>query len=175
MRRTRSVDDVIASPIPPEPSSYSARLARLRLQFRREAAERRNRQSAGRPLRVLAYSLVLGRGADPGDDWSTLQAEAEQRGYELGARLHDVAVPVVTMRLPGAHAGRGVYTPPQDRPGWREAERLIRGGFADGVIVMDRHDISSDDDEYHAVIKGLGERYQAFVHLVIPEEPVAPT
>lgn len=43
------------------------------------------------------------------------------------------------------------------------------------MIVLDRHNISSDDDEYHAVIKHLGERYKAFVHLVIPEEPTTPT
>ncbi|MFJ1649270.1 hypothetical protein [Streptomyces sp. NPDC088258] len=43
------------------------------------------------------------------------------------------------------------------------------------MIVLDRHNISSDDDEYHAVIKHLGERYEAFVHLVIPEERAVPT
>jgi hypothetical protein len=82
---------------------------------------------------------------------------------------------VTTTYFPGSRASHGVYTPPWKRPGWGEVERLIRGGFADGVIVLDRHNISSDDDEYRAVIKQLGELYQAFVHLVIPEEPAAPT
>ncbi|MEV0494048.1 hypothetical protein [Streptomyces atratus] len=162
-------------PAPLERPSRSGQLIRLRQQFRREATERRNRHSGDRQLRVLAYSLVLGRGASPDEDWNTLQTEAEQRGYAIGARLHDVAVPVTTTYFPGSGAGRGVYMPPWKRPGWGEVERLIRGGFADGVIVLDRHNISSDDDEYHAVIKELGERYQAFVHLVIPEEPSAPT
>ncbi|MEU1406822.1 hypothetical protein ABZ471_31510 [Streptomyces sp. NPDC005728] len=43
------------------------------------------------------------------------------------------------------------------------------------MIVLDRHNISSDDDEYHAVIMHLGEQCRAFVHLVISEEPSAPT
>ncbi|MGW6558519.1 hypothetical protein [Streptomyces hydrogenans] len=147
----------------------------LRQQFRQEAVERRSRHSGDRRIRVLAYSLVLSRGAGPDDDWDTLQAEAERLGYVMGARLHDVAVPVGTTYLPGSRAGRGVYTSPGERPGWREAERLIRGGFADGVIAVDRHDISSDDGEYRTAIEELGERYQAFVHLVIPEESTVPT
>lgn len=154
-----------------ERSSLSGQLRRLRQQFRREATERHERHASDRQFRVLAYSLVLGRGASPDEDWNTLQVEAERRGYAIGARLHDVAVPVTTTYFPGSRTSRGVYTPPWKRPGWGEVERLIRGGFADGVIVLDRHNISSDDDEYQAVIKELGERYQAFVHLVIPEEP----
>jgi hypothetical protein len=161
-------------PAPLERPSRS-QLVRLRQRFLREAVERRNRHSGERRLRVLAYSLVAGRGASPVEDWNTLQTEAEQCGYAIGPRLHDVAVPVAATCLPGSGAGRGVYTPPWKRPGWGEVVRLIRGGFADGVIVLDRHNISSHDDEYHAVINELGERYQAFVHLVIPEEPVAPT
>ncbi|MFC5914401.1 hypothetical protein [Streptomyces pulveraceus] len=149
-------------------------LLRLRQQFHL-AAERRVRRAGGRELRLLGYSLVLGRGASPEEDWSTLQAEADQRGYVMGPRLHDVAVPAATTYVPGSRVGRGVYTPPWTRPGWGEVERLIRGGVADGVIVLDRHQISSDDGEYHAVIKELGERYQACVHLVVPEEPAAPT
>ncbi|MEU2133613.1 hypothetical protein [Streptomyces sp. NPDC018352] len=117
----------------------------------------------------------MGKGASPDEDWNTLQEEARQHGYAMGARLHDVAVPASTTYLPVARVGHGVYTPPWERPGWREAERLIREGFADGVIVLDRHNLSSADDEYYAVIKRLGEQHQAFVHLVVPEEPAAPT
>ncbi|WP_327170676.1 hypothetical protein OG912_32605 [Streptomyces sp. NBC_00464] len=162
-------------PAPLERPARSGELIRLRQQFRREATERCDRRSGDRRLRVLAYSLVLSRSARPDEDWNTLQTEAEQRGYAMGARFHDVAVPVTTTCLPGSGAGCGVYTPPWKRPGWGEVERLIRGGFADGVIVLDRHNISSDDDEYRAVIKELGERYQAFIHLVIPEELSGPT
>ncbi|MFJ5105090.1 hypothetical protein [Streptomyces sp. NPDC088554] len=156
--------------------SRSGQLCRLRQQFRRAAEERHARRAGDRQLRVLAYSLVLGRGASPDEDWHTLQVEAEQHDYAIGARLHDLAVPAaVSPYFPGARPSRGVYLPPWKRPGWGEVERLIRGGFASGVIVLDRHNISSDDDEYHAVIKHLGERYGAFVHLVIPEEPAVPT
>ncbi|MFI7101898.1 hypothetical protein ACIBK8_21315 [Streptomyces sp. NPDC050161] len=156
--------------------SRSGHLCRLRQQFRREAKERNARRTGDRQLRVLAYSLVLGRGASPDEDWHTLQVEAEQHDYAIGARLHDLAVPAApSPYFPGARASRGVYLPPWKRPGWGEVERLIRGGFANGVIVLDRHNISSDDDEYHAVIKHLGERYEAFVHLVIPEERAVPT
>ncbi|UFQ18688.1 MULTISPECIES: hypothetical protein [Streptomyces] len=130
---------------------------------------------ADQPLRVLAYSLVPSPRARPDEDWGTLQAEADQLGYAITARLHDVAVPVTTTYLPASSASQGVYTPPWDRPGWREAERQLREGLADGVLVLDRHNISSDDDEYHAVLKHLGEHCRAFLHLVISEEPVAPT
>lgn len=158
-----------------EGPSRTGQFRRLRQQFRREATERQDRQAGDRQLRLLAYSLVLGRGASPREDWNTLQAEAEEQGYAIGARLHDVAVPLATTSFPSQRAGRAVCTPPWQRPGWGEVERLIRDRFADGVIVLDRHNISSDDNEYHTVIKELGERYQAFVHLVIPEEPTAPT
>ncbi|MGW5094480.1 hypothetical protein ACWEQ1_25780 [Streptomyces nodosus] len=130
---------------------------------------------ADQPLRVLAYSLVPSPRARPDEDWGTLQAEADQLGYAIAARLHDVAVPVTTTYFPASSASQGVYTPPWDRPGWREAERQLRAGLADGVLVLDRHNISSDDDEYHVVIKHLGEHCRAFLHLVIPEEPLAPT
>ncbi|MFI5662243.1 hypothetical protein [Streptomyces sp. NPDC051684] len=86
-----------------------------------------------------------------------------------------MAVPVTTTYLPASHASRGIYTPPWQRPGWREAVRQLRDGLAEGVIVLDRHNISSDDDEYHFVIMHLGEHCQAFLHLVISEEPTAPT
>ncbi|WP_434593736.1 hypothetical protein [Streptomyces sp. A5-4] len=155
--------------------SRSGQLCRLRQQFRREANERHARGAGDRQLRLLAYSLVLSAGASPDEDWNTLQVEAEQHGYAIGARLHDVAVPAAMGYFSGARDSRGVYTPPWKRPGWGEVERLISGGFATGVIVLDRHNISSDDDEYHAVIRHLGERYQAFIHLVIPEESAVPT
>lgn len=163
------------NPAPLEFPSGSGQLVRLRQQFRREATDRRDRRSGDRRLRVLAYSLVPSRSASPDEDWNTLQTEAEQHGYAMGARFHDVAVSVTTTYLLGSGCGRGVYTPPWKRPGWGEVERLIRGGFADGVIVLDRHNISSDDDEYRSLIKELGERYQAFIHLVIPEGPSGPT
>ncbi|MER5689390.1 hypothetical protein [Streptomyces sp. NPDC002205] len=162
-------------PDPLERQSRNGQLRKLRQHFHREAVGKRDRQSSDQQLRVLAHSLVASPGASPDEDWNTLQAEAEQHGYAIGARLHDVAVPVPTTYFPSSHKGRSVYTPPWQRPGWREVERQIRGGFAEGVIVLDRHNISSDDDEYHAVIKHLGERYKAFIHLVIPEEPTAPT
>lgn len=155
---------------PLERQSRNRQLRQFRQHFHREAVEKRDRQ-----LRVLAYSLVPSPGASPREDWNTLQAEAEQQGYAIGARLHDVAVPLATTYFPSQRANRAVCTPPGQRPGWGEVERLIGDGFADGVIVLDRHNVSSDDNEYHTVIKELGDTYQAFVHLVIPEEPTAPT
>lgn len=151
--------------------SRAGQLRGLRQHFYRQVVETQDDQ----PLRVLAYSLVPSLRARPDEDWGTLQAEADQLGYAIAARLHDVAVPVATTYFPASSASPGVYTPPWDRPGWREAERQLREGLADGVIVLDRHNISSDDDEYHAVIKHLGEHCRAFLHLVISEEPVAPT
>ncbi|MGW6285773.1 hypothetical protein [Streptomyces sp. NPDC055107] len=151
--------------------SRASQLRGIRQHFYRQVVETQDDQ----PLRVLAYSLVPSPRARPDEDWGTLQAEADQLGYAIAARLHDVAVPVTTTYFPASSASQGVYTPPWDRPGWREAERLLREGLADGVIVLDRHNISSDDDEYHAVIRHLGEHCRAFLHLVISEEPVAPT
>ncbi|WSK59878.1 hypothetical protein OG458_08175 [Streptomyces sp. NBC_01281] len=151
--------------------SRAGQLRGLREYFYRQVVD----AQADQPLRVLAYSLVPSPRARPDEDWGTLQAEADQLGYAVAARLHDVAVPVTTTSFPASSASQGVYTPPWDRPGWREAERQLRVGLADGVLVLDRHNISSDDDEYHAVIKHLGEHCRAFLHLVIPEEPVAPT
>ncbi|WP_299534084.1 hypothetical protein [uncultured Streptomyces sp.] len=151
--------------------SRASQLRGIRQHFYRQVVDTQDDQ----PLRVLAYSLVPSPRARPDEDWGTLQAEADQLGYAIAARLHDVAVPVTTTYFPASSASQGVYTPPWDRPGWREAERQLRAGLADGVLVLDRHNISSDDDEYHAVIKHLGEYCRAFLHLVISEEPVAPT
>ncbi|WP_330457463.1 hypothetical protein OIB37_11445 [Streptomyces sp. NBC_00820] len=151
-------------------------LHRVRSRFVFDASARHDRLGTDRPLRVLAYSLVLSRRAAPDDDWDTLQAEAEQCGYAIGVRLHDVAVPTEQYVYQATStASRGVYTPPWQRPGWMEVRRLIRGGFADGVIVLNRHAISSDDNEYHAVIRDLGERCAAFIHLVVPEVQAGPT
>ncbi|MFE0824232.1 hypothetical protein [Streptomyces sp. NPDC058847] len=151
--------------------SRAGQLRGFREHFYRQVVD----AQADQPLRVLAYSLVPSPRARPDEDWGTLQAEADQLGYAIAARLHDVAVPVTTTYFPASSASQGVYTPPWDRPGWREAERQLRAGLADGVLVLDRHNISSDDDQYHAVIEHLGEHCRAFLHLVISEEPVAPT
>ncbi len=151
--------------------SRAGQLRGFREHFYRQVVD----AQADQPLRVLAYSLIPSPRARPDEDWGTLQTEADQLGYAIAARLHDVAVPVTTTYLPASSASQGVYTPPWDRPGWREAERQLRAGLADGVLVLDRHTISSDDDEYRAVIKHLGEHCRAFLHLVISEEPVAPT
>ncbi|MFB7460966.1 hypothetical protein [Streptomyces sp. NPDC056188] len=163
------------TPHPAKRQSRAGQLRRIRQHFYREVVDTRDLRKGDQPLRLLAYSLVPSPGARPDEDWGTLQAEAEQHGYAIGARLHDVAVPVPTTYIPASRASRNVYTPPWQRPGWREAERQLRNGLAEGVIVLDRHNISSDDDEYHAVITHLGEQCRAFVHLVISEEPSAPT
>lgn len=97
--------------------SRNAQLLRLRQKYRL-ATVRRVRRAGGLQLRLLGYSLVLGRGASPDEDWSTLQVEAEQHGYVVGPRFHDVAVPAAATYLPESRAGRGVYTPPWERPGW---------------------------------------------------------
>ncbi|MEU0447575.1 hypothetical protein [Streptomyces tendae] len=163
------------TPHPAKRQSRAGQLRALRQHFYRQVVDTRNPEEADRSLRLLAYSLVPSPGARPDEDWGTLQAEAEQHGYAIGARLHDVAVPVPTTYFPASRASRSVYTPPWQRPGWREAERQLRDGLAEGVIALDRHNISSDDDEYQAVIRHLGEQCRAFVHLVISEEPSAPT
>ncbi|MCV2458279.1 hypothetical protein OEB94_03135 [Streptomyces sp. ICN988] len=163
------------TPHPAKRQSRVGELRAVRLQFYRKVVETRDLRKGDQPLRLLAYSLVPSPGARPDEDWGTLQTEAEQHGYAIGARLHDVAVPVPATRIPASRASRSVYTPPWQRPGWREAERQLRDGLAEGVIVLDRHNISSDDDEYHAVLVHLSEQCGAFLHLVIPEEPSAPT
>lgn len=163
------------TPHPAKRQSRAGQLRALRQLLYRQVVDTRAPRRSDQPLRVLAYSLVPSPRARPDEDWGTLQAEAEQHGYAIGARLHDVAVPVTTTYFPASRASRNVYTPPWQRPGWREVERQLRDGLAEGVIVLDRHNISSDDDEYHTVIKHLGEQCRAFVHLVIPEEPSAPT
>lgn len=101
-----------SGPDPLECQSRNGQLRKLRQHFHREAVGKRGRQSSDRQLRVLAYSLVPSPGAIPDEDWNTLHAEAEQHGYAIGARLHDVAVPVPTTYFPGSRTGRSAYTPP---------------------------------------------------------------
>ena len=83
--------------------SRAGQLRGLRQHFYRQAVN----AQADQPLRVLAYSLVPSPRALPDEDWGTLQAEADQLGYAIAARLHDVAVPVTTTYFPGIQCEPG--------------------------------------------------------------------
>ncbi|MDX3075829.1 hypothetical protein [Streptomyces sp. MI02-7b] len=137
-----------------------------------------NRTDRPRPLRVVIYALVIGTGQRPDADWDTAEAEAALRGYAIHARLHDVATPAQRRTdAPAGPVGRlCAYTPPGQRPGWSEVRRQIQGGYAEGVVVVTRHDVSSDPAEYAAEIQHLGHQHQAFVHVVTHEaQDDAPT
>ncbi|MEU6346275.1 hypothetical protein ABZ883_35605 [Streptomyces sp. NPDC046977] len=126
---------------------------------------------------MVIYALVIGSGHGPEADWDTAEAEAGLRGYAIHARLHDVATPGRRpFGAPAGLVGACAYAPPGDRPGWSEVRRLIQGGYAEGVVVVTRHDISSDPAEYGAEIQLLGHQYQAFVHVVaLTPQDDAPT
>lgn len=115
--------------------------------------------------RMLAYAFVLAPAAGPQADWDTLSAAAEQCGWVIGPRFHDVAVPAPDAVQGGSHASSGTWTAPWKRPGWAEVRRLLEQREADGVLVLDRRHISSSDTEVDAAINGLR------VHFVVQHAP----
>ncbi|MEU6756011.1 hypothetical protein [Streptomyces sp. NPDC046685] len=92
--------------------------------------------------RLVAYALIR-----PGESSALALAEArrfaEREGHQVVRELADATGPL----------------DPARRPGYLEARRLILGGYAEGLVVRTRHDISTVEDEYEREIRDLGERF----------------
>ncbi|MDX2565108.1 hypothetical protein PV371_36390 [Streptomyces sp. TX20-6-3] len=133
------------------PSSVSPnlRLQRLRSGLNHEVLAHVSRVRPTR--RVILYTRVL-PGQDPEPLFVGLRAEAARRGWQAGQELFDDS---------GHQA-------PQQSPEWLRVRKLCHEGLADGVLVRDRMQISTDDALYEGELRFINAR-QCFTALQIPE------
>ncbi|MEK0097733.1 hypothetical protein WDA79_04315 [Streptomyces sp. A475] len=123
-------------------------LQRLRAASNQVALEHCN---TSRQRRIVAYALTSAGGVAD-DDLATVRRLIEEKGHVVAYELTDAYAP---------HA-------PLARTGYAEARRLVFCGFADGIAVLDRDQISMRDDEYEAELCWYSER-PALVLLHRPE------
>ncbi|MCX5231470.1 hypothetical protein [Streptomyces sp. NBC_00233] len=129
--------------------SPNLRLQRLRSGLNQEVL---THVSQVRPTRrVTLYARVL-PGQDPEPLFVGLRAEAACRGWQVGQELFDDI---------GHQA-------PQQSPEWLRVRKLCHEGMADGVLVRDRMQISTDDALYEEEIRFMYAR-QCITALQIPE------
>ncbi|GHG06558.1 hypothetical protein ACFFSH_24620 [Streptomyces filamentosus] len=99
-----------------------------------------------RAARVVLYVRTF-HGEDPGPVFSQLQDIAARKGWAVAYLHHD--------QLP---FGGNPNVPPDEWPGWVAAKNQIKGGFADGVLVPNRHHISTDVAAYIRELEFVGYR-----------------
>jgi hypothetical protein len=137
-------------PLRPRPTVHRGLyLKRLRLDYNGHALE--HVPNRDRPRRLVAYAVnEAGGSADQG--LAVVRALIAHEGYDVVHELTDTHAP----------------QPPQHRPGWSEARRLVHCGFADGIAAVDRNAISRRDDEYEEEIHWIGQR-PGLLLLAVPE------
>ncbi|MGW3498607.1 hypothetical protein [Streptomyces sp. NPDC001020] len=94
-----------------------------------------------RQRRIIAYAKAR-PGIDVDEELDFVRRMVEWHGHCVGHELRD---------------GHGPHAP-QDRPGWREARRLVHSGFADGMAVISRAATSDYDGEYEDQVPWVGRR-----------------
>lgn len=125
-------------------------LQRLRASYNRNWRDTLPSQER-RQTRYVAYAVNGPDGSADGD-LSSLREVVEHANGAVGFMATDVH-----------------NAPALDRrPGWNEAIRLLSHGFVDGIAVVNRNAISSDDDEYESVVTWVGTQ-PALLMVVQPE------
>jgi hypothetical protein len=65
-------------------------------------------------------------------------------------------------------------THPQDRPGWRQVERLVISGFVQGIVTLDQGAVSTNTREYEEVLIRLESRRAFIAHVPHDWRPRVP-
>ncbi|GEB60150.1 hypothetical protein GCM10017674_76330 [Streptomyces gardneri] len=99
-----------------------------------------------RAPRVVLYVRTF-HGEDPGPVFSQLREVTARKGWAVTHLHHD--------QLP---FGQNPNVPPDEWPGWVAARDQIKRGFADGVLVPNRHHISSNATAYIQELEYIGYR-----------------
>ncbi|MCZ0981823.1 hypothetical protein O1L60_30915 [Streptomyces diastatochromogenes] len=99
-----------------------------------------------RSPRVVLYVRTF-HGEDPEPLFSQLRQEAAKKNWLVAREHHD--------QLP---FGQKSNMPPMQWPGWVATRDQIRSGFAEGVLVLNRHHISSDVTAYTQELEYIGHR-----------------
>ncbi|WP_239073852.1 hypothetical protein [Streptomyces sp. SID10853] len=133
-----------------EPDSYAQLAAARRGHLGRIVAQLHARS---RVPRVCLYSLSVG-GHEPRHSLDATGAFAARQSWKVGAGQ--------------SYTDHHGATDPEGRPGWCRVRRQIRGGYADGVVVVTHSVISPRPDEYRRQLDWFQE-HSAFVAVVVPE------
>lgn len=131
-------------------SELLSRLEGARAKAVQEASERN--RAAGRMTTIVRYVRVLARHADA--QFEALECTAGSRQWLVRDEwCKDTPAPA---------------RPLADRPGWQLAMRVLREGYADGVMAPRYEQVSSDLAAYEEVLNELHEGGW-FLGLAIPE------
>lgn len=122
-------------------------LHRTRRRLNQDALDYRS----NRGRRVVAY-VSTGPGEDPRPAFERLDELAARRGWRVRQQIHDDYGPI----------------PPDRRSGWLEARLMCQRAQADGVILVDRHQLTSDPKAYERELR-LVARHLCLVELCVPE------
>ncbi|MGW0825213.1 hypothetical protein [Streptomyces sp. NPDC002845] len=125
------------------PKNHQARLGRLR-RAAMDAAVRRE----GARYQVVVYAVVPA-GDDPAAALELAEAYARERDWCVIDRLVDE---------PG-------NSRPWAREEWRRVLKALRGGFAQGVVTIDRSAVSLADEPYEQTLHWLLDHFSFVAHV----------
>lgn len=110
----------------------------------------------GRRPKIVAYAAVE-RGEDPAPDLGACRKYAEFHGWEITGWHFDDC---------------GRTTALEDRAGWKKIRAAVGGGFAHGIVAVNRAAVALEMEPYDAVLDWLDVN-GAFLGLVLSGGPEA--
>lgn len=120
-----------------------ARLSRLRRSTFDTAVSR-----ADATYKVVLYASVA-TGLDPCPALDLAEEYAHKQRWQVVARFADAAT----------------YARPWEREEWREILKALRGGFAQGVVTVDRSAVSPADEPYEQTLRWLLDHFSFVAHV----------
>lgn len=131
------------------PANQQARLGRLRRSTLDTAVTR-----PGSPYKVVLYATATA-GEDPAPALTLAESYSHERGWRVVGRFVDEAADTL----------------PWTREEWPKALRTLRGGFAQGLVTVDRSAVSAADEPYEQTLIWLLDHF-SFVQHVAPSTPL---
>ncbi|MFP1628864.1 hypothetical protein ACLB9X_27655 [Streptomyces sp. 5K101] len=125
------------------PANQHARLGRLR----RTAVDTAITKP-GAPFKVVLYATAPA-GQDPAPALTLAERYSHERGWHVVGRFVDEAAD----------------TPPWTREEWPKALRTLRGGFAQGLVTIDRTAVSPADEPYEKTLHWLLDHFSFVAHV----------
>lgn len=143
LEATCLTDDLWCGTVPLPIATQQVRLGRLRRSTLEIAVGR-----ADAPYKVLLYAAVP-TGEDPAPSLELAEAYAVEHGWRVTDRLVDrVATPE-----------------PWARQQWRCALKALRGGFAQGIVTVDRSAVSAADEPYEQTLHWMLDHFSFVAHV----------
>lgn len=125
------------------PANQHARLGRLRRSTIDAAVTK-----PGAPYKVVLYATATA-GEDPAPALMMAETYSQERGWRVIGRFVDEATD----------------TPPWTREEWPKALRTLRGGFAQGLVTVDRSAVSPVDEPYEQTLHWLLDHFSFVAHV----------